>query len=55
LRNSNANKYAAFGQPMQDLVALIQANAKKFKKLPRGPIGSCFTVKVKGFVIFSKL
>lgn len=31
---------------MEELVAKIQANQRKFKVPPRGPLGACFTVKV---------
>jgi len=43
---SDRNKYTVYGQPMEDLVKKIELNASKFKKLPRGPIGSYITVTV---------
>lgn len=39
------NKYAAFGPKMEQLVFKIQSNLHKFRKPPRGPLGTCFRVK----------
>jgi len=48
-KNSRVSKYTAFGRQMEDLITKIEANQHKFKVLPRGPLGSCFTVKVSAY------
>jgi hypothetical protein len=49
------NRLAVFGPKMSELVRKIKANEKKFKKMPKGPIGAYVTVKVGGLSDFSRI
>jgi chromosome segregation ATPase len=44
LKKSGQNKFAIFGRSMENLMAAIATNARKFKKQPRGPIAAFITV-----------
>ncbi len=45
LNSKTTNKFAAFGQKMEQLMTKVQASAHKFRSPPKGPLGSCITVK----------
>lgn len=45
LNSRTTNKYACFSQKMEQLMTKVQASAHKFRSPPKGPLGSCITVK----------